>query len=56
MHGRPHYWDERIGSGPPPVKTRKGWLHIYHGVATHFGAANIYQAGVVLLDLRDPRA
>jgi len=54
MHGRPHYWDERIGSGPPPVKTREGWLHIYHGVATHFGAANIYQAGAVLLDLNDP--
>jgi len=54
MGGRFHYWDEYIGSGPPPVKTRKGWLHIYHGVATHFGSANIYQAGVVLLDLRDP--
>jgi beta-1,4-mannooligosaccharide/beta-1,4-mannosyl-N-acetylglucosamine phosphorylase len=54
MHGRPHLWDERIGSGPPPVKTHHGWLHIYHGVATHFGAANIYQAGVVLLDLNDP--
>jgi len=52
--GRPHYWDERIGSGPPPVKTREGWLHIYHGVATHFGSSNIYQAGVVLLDLKDP--
>ena len=54
MSGRFHYWDEFIGSGPPPVKTRRGWLHIYHGVATHFGSANIYQAGVVLLDLRDP--
>jgi beta-1,4-mannooligosaccharide/beta-1,4-mannosyl-N-acetylglucosamine phosphorylase len=52
--GRFHYWDELIGSGPPPVKTRKGWLHIYHGVATHFGSANIYQAGVILLDLGDP--
>jgi beta-1,4-mannooligosaccharide/beta-1,4-mannosyl-N-acetylglucosamine phosphorylase len=52
--GRFHYWDEFIGSGPPPVKTRRGWLHIYHGVATHFGSANIYQAGVVLLDLHDP--
>ena len=52
--GRFHYWDEFIGSGPPPVKTRRGWLHIYHGVATHFGSANIYQAGVLLLDLRDP--
>ena len=54
MSGRFHYWDEYIGSGPPPVKTRRGWLHIYHGVATHFGSANIYQAGVVLLDLEDP--
>ena len=55
MAGRPHYWDELIGSGPPPVKTHAGWLHIYHGVATHFASANIYQAGVVLLDLDDPR-
>jgi len=54
LEGRFHYWDEFIGSGPPPVKTRRGWLHIYHGVATHFGSANIYQAGVALLDLEDP--
>ena len=54
MSGRPHYWDELIGSGPPPIKTREGWLHMYHGVATHFASANIYQAGVVLLDLDDP--
>lgn len=52
--GRPRYWDERIGSGPPPIKTRAGWLHIYHGVATHFGSVHIYQAGVLLLDLEDP--
>jgi len=55
ISGRFHYWDELIGSGPPPIKTREGWLHIYHGVATHFGSANIYQAGVILLDLKDPR-
>jgi predicted GH43/DUF377 family glycosyl hydrolase len=54
MSGRFHYWDEYIGSGPPPIKTRRGWLHIYHGVATHFAASNIYQAGVVLLDLDNP--
>ena len=54
MQGRPHFWDELIGSGPPPVKTREGWLHIYHGVATHFSSVNIYQAGVCLLDLDDP--
>jgi beta-1,4-mannooligosaccharide/beta-1,4-mannosyl-N-acetylglucosamine phosphorylase len=54
ISGRFHYWDEFIGSGPPPVKTRQGWLHIYHGVASHFGSSNIYQAGVLLLDLHDP--
>lgn len=54
MRGRPRRWDELIGSGPPPLKTRAGWLHVYHGVATHFAAANIYQAGVALLDLEDP--
>jgi predicted GH43/DUF377 family glycosyl hydrolase len=54
MSGRPRYWDELIGPGPPPVKTPAGWLHIYHGVATHFASANVYQAGAVLLDLDDP--
>lgn len=54
MRGRPHYWDERIGPGPPPVRTRDGWLLVYHGVATHFGSVSIYQAGVALLDLDDP--
>jgi beta-1,4-mannooligosaccharide/beta-1,4-mannosyl-N-acetylglucosamine phosphorylase len=54
MGGRWHYWDERIGSGPPPVKTRQGWLHLYHGIATHFAAASIYQVGAVLLDLQEP--
>jgi len=26
-------WDyERVGAGPPPIRTDKGWLFIYHGV------------------------
>ena len=54
MSGRFHYWDENIGSGPPPVKTKEGWLHVYHGVAMHFASSNIYQAGVSLHDLNDP--
>ena len=54
MGGRWHYWDERIGSGPPPVKTRQGWLHLYHGIATHFASVSIYQVGAILLDLADP--
>jgi predicted GH43/DUF377 family glycosyl hydrolase len=54
MRGRLHYWDELIGPGPPPVKTREGWLLVYHGIATHLAGACIYQAGVALLDLDDP--
>ena len=53
MRGRPHYWDELIGAGPPPLKTEFGWLLIYHGVASHLGTG-IYQAGAALLDLDDP--
>jgi len=49
---RNHYWDELIGAGPPPVKTKQGWLCIYHGIAMHYQP--IYQAGVMLLDLEDP--
>lgn len=52
--GRWHYWDELIGSGPPPIRVDDGWLHLYHGVATHFASANIYQAGAVLLEADDP--
>ncbi|MCK4510247.1 hypothetical protein KAW64_00825, partial [bacterium] len=51
---RLHYWDELIGPGPPPVKTREGWLLVYHGIATHLAGACIYQAGVALLALDDP--
>ncbi len=54
MTGRPHYWDELVGAGPPPVKTSAGWLLLYHGVATHFMATNIYQVGAILLDGDDP--
>ncbi len=54
ISGRFHYWDERIGAGPPPIKTKDGWLQIYHGIADHFGSSSIYQAGVMLLDLDDP--
>lgn len=50
--GNWHFWDELIGAGPPPVKTDKGWLLVYHGIATHYQP--IYQAGVMLLDLADP--
>jgi len=52
ISGRNHYWDELIGAGPPPVKTEKGWLCVYHGIAMHYQP--IYQAGIMLLNLDDP--
>ena len=54
IEGRFHYWDELIGAGPPPLKTREGWIQVYHGVAMHLCSSHIYQAGVMLLDLEDP--
>jgi beta-1,4-mannooligosaccharide/beta-1,4-mannosyl-N-acetylglucosamine phosphorylase len=55
FRGRPRYWDELVGAGPPPLLTRAGWLLVYHGVATHFRSVNIYQAGAAVLDRDDPR-
>jgi len=44
-------WEaKKIGAGPPPIKTEKGWLLIYHGVDPN----HVYRAGAVLLDLEEP--
>jgi predicted GH43/DUF377 family glycosyl hydrolase len=54
LHCREQGWDsERIGAGAAPVKTKGGWLEIYHGVRKE-GKKKIYGAGAVLLDLRNP--
>jgi predicted GH43/DUF377 family glycosyl hydrolase len=49
---RPKYaWEEwKVGVGPPPIKTDRGWLVIYHGVDTR----RVYRVGAVLLDLDEP--
>lgn len=39
-----------VESGPPPIKTKRGWLLMYHGV----NDAIQYHLGVLLLDLNDP--
>ena len=44
-------WESwKVGAGPPPVKTDKGWLLIYHGVSEN----REYRAGAALLDLEEP--
>ncbi len=47
-------WETRhIGGGAPPVKTKYGWLLLYHGVEPR-NHGRIYRAGAALLDLKDP--
>ncbi|WP_422447218.1 glycosidase [Thermoanaerobacterium sp. DL9XJH110] len=44
-------WDSlKIGAGSQPIKTRYGWLLIYHGVDQEM----VYRLGVILADLKDP--
>jgi predicted GH43/DUF377 family glycosyl hydrolase len=56
---------EKIGPGPPPVKTEKGWLFIYHGVGEISSDLGLrydvegkinrgYSVCAALLDLNDP--
>ena len=52
-HG-PSAFSDKIGPGAPPIRTRHGWLNLFHGVrATMDG--NPYVLGVALHDLADPR-
>lgn len=49
-----YHWDEeKIGPGATPIKTKYGWLHIYHGVFSTM-SGGIYRLGVALHDLNDP--
>lgn len=46
-------WDSWIrGGGPPPLKTKYGWLLLYH--AMDHRDPNRYKLGALLLDLKDP--
>jgi len=49
-----YHWDEmKIGPGAPPIKTSRGWLHIYHGVFPTMDGS-VYRLGAALHDLEDP--
>lgn len=51
MGPRPGMWDSiKVGIAGPPIKTKKGWLLIYHGVSK----TATYRLGAVLLDLKNP--
>ena len=48
------WWDaNKVGLGPPPLRTEKGWLLCYHGVRVT-GSGSLYRVGLALLDLEDP--
>ena len=54
MRPVPYHWDEmKIGPGAPPIKTKRGWLNIYHGVFPTMDGS-VYRLGVALHDLKDP--
>ena len=45
-------WDSaKVGISAPPIKTKNGWLLLYHGVSR---SHSTYRVGAVLLDLNDP--
>ena len=51
MGPRPGMWDSvKIGIAGPPIKTKAGWLLIYHGVSK----TGTYRLGAVLLDPKNP--
>jgi predicted GH43/DUF377 family glycosyl hydrolase len=44
-------WEaSKVGAGPPPIRTKRGWLVIYHGVSN----SKVYRAGAAVLDLNEP--
>jgi predicted GH43/DUF377 family glycosyl hydrolase len=49
---RINMWDDlKVGLSSTPIKTKKGWLLIYHGVSSKDHA---YRVGAALLDLEHP--
>jgi beta-1,4-mannooligosaccharide/beta-1,4-mannosyl-N-acetylglucosamine phosphorylase len=57
------FCNEKIGPGPPPVLTKKGWLHVFHTVSIDPDRGKngweerwnkIYTAGIMLLDKDNP--
>ena len=52
MFPNPKGWDsEKIGIAGPPIKTKEGWLLIYHALSRQ---DKKYRLGAVLLDLENP--
>jgi len=51
MSPHPGMWDNsKVGIATPPIKTKVGWLLLYHGISW----STTYRVGALLLDLNDP--
>ncbi len=51
IYTRKSWWDsKKVGAAAPPVKTKEGWIMLYHGLSED----NVYRVGAVLLDLKNP--
>ncbi len=49
---RTNTWDSaKVGISAPPIKTKDGWLLLYHGISK---SHNTYRVGAILLDINDP--
>jgi predicted GH43/DUF377 family glycosyl hydrolase len=47
-------WEaDKIGNSSNPIKTKEGWLMLYHGVRG-FGISATYRLGALLMDLEKP--
>jgi len=50
--GVPSFFSDKIGPGATPIKTKYGWLNIFHGVRGTMDG-NPYCLGIALHDLKD---
>ena len=52
-HSKTGEWDSWVrGMGPPPIKTKFGWLLLYHAMDVR--DPNRYKLGAMIVDLHDP--
>lgn len=51
MSGVEEWESEKIGGSTPPIRTKDGWLLLYHGVSS---VDHSYRVGAVLIDINDP--
>nr|NQU90750.1 glycosidase [Bacteroidota bacterium] len=52
--GGPSAFSDKIGPGAPPIKTKHGWINIFHGVRKTMDG-NPYVLGVALHELNNPK-